>query len=417
MPTDIFRKVSLDRLSSPEQIDQLLQVTRARGWVSLLALCAIVAAGVIWSLVSFTETTVDGQGVISRAAGVSNVVALGTGTVMDIKVEVGDIIQRNQVVADVAQPALEQRLKQARAELADAVRFRASVLTSRAEGDRVRLAAMKQQIASNEQDVIHTLEQVGYAKEQVPVDEQLVAKGLITKQTAIQDKQKVASLESNVAQLHVQIAQTMAQQVAMQNEASQLALEHNNKVNDLVRNVDLAETAYTNAAQVVAPIGGRVVDLLTYQGALINSGQPILSYESLTGRLIVSAYVPADKAKQIEPGMDTHISPSGIQREEYGYMMGKVSSVGYFPVTTEAVARAFENEALARAMMSSGPVTEIEIDLPTSPVTKSGYVWSSSTGPPNTITSGSVCSVEIVTRAQHPIELVIPYLKRKLGLK
>ena len=104
-------------------------------------------------------------------------------------------------------------------------------------------------------------------------------------------------------------------------------------------------------------------------------------------------------------------------KPEYGYMIGKVSFVGYFPATSEDVTRTFENEALARAMMSAGPVTEVLIDLVASPATPSGYAWSSPKGPPDSITSGAVSSVEIVTRAQHPIELVMPYLKRKLGLR
>ncbi|HEX8894075.1 MAG TPA: hypothetical protein VF783_12165, partial [Terriglobales bacterium] len=118
----------------------------------------------------------------------------------DIKVREGDTIHAGQVVAHIAQPSLEQKLIQAKDDLADDERAGAKILAARAEGDNVRRAAMKQQIASHEQDIVHTLEQVRYAKEQLPVDDQLVAKGLITKQTAIQDKQKVASLESNVAQ-------------------------------------------------------------------------------------------------------------------------------------------------------------------------------------------------------------------------
>lgn len=416
MPTEIFRKVSLDRLSSPEQIDQLLQVTTARGWVALLALCGCIAAAVIWSVTSLTETTIRGSGVISRDL-VGNVVSLGTGTVTDIKVKEGDTIHAGQVVAHIAQPSLEQKLIQAKADLADDERAGAKILAARAEGDNVKRAAMKQQIASHEQDIVHTLEQVRYAKEQLPVDDQLVAKGLITKQTAIQDKQKVASLESNVAQLRVQIAQVTAQIVTMQNEAAQFALDQGNRINDLRRNVDLADQAFRNASEVVVPGAGRVVEIISYEGAMVASGQPILSYEPTERRLEAVAYVPADKAKAVQPGMKAHISPSGIDREEYGYMIGKVNAVGYFPATSETVTHTFENEALAQAMMSAGPVTEVHIDLLTNPATQSGYQWSSPQGPPDSITSGAVSTIEIVTRTQHPIELVIPYLKRKLGLR
>jgi HlyD family secretion protein len=413
----VFRKVALDRLSSPEQLDQLLHVTTARGWVALLALCGTLLAALVWGFTGYIDTTLTAQGVISRAEGVNNVVALGTGTVIDIPVDVGDLIQANQVVARIAQPALEQKLRQAKAQLTDADRARRSVLSTRTEGDIAKLAAMKQQIAGNEQEIRNTLEQVRYAREQIPIDDQLVERGLITKQTAIQDRQKVASLESRVSQLQVEIEQVKAQQIAMQNESTQLAVDHSNKINDFVRNVDLAEHSLRTSAEVVVPEAGRVVDIISYRGALISSGQPILSYEPLTGSLKVLAYPLAEKAKEIQPGMIAHISPSGVQREEHGYLIGKVSFVGYFPVSAEAIGRVFENEALARAMMSTGPVTEIHIDLEKSPATRSGYVWSSTQGPPVLITTGSVCSVEIVTRAQHPIDMVIPYLNRKLGLR
>ena len=413
----VFRKVALDRLSSPEQIDQMLHVTTARSWVALLALCGSLAAALVWSLTSFIDTTVNAQGVISQAEGVDNVVALGTGTVTDIRVKVGDRIQAGQIVALVAQPSLEQQVEQAKAELADAERARASVLVARSEADRAKVATMKQQIAGNEQDIGHTLDQVLYAKERVPVDDQLLTKGLITKQAAIEDKQKVASLESKVEQLRVQIAQVEVQQVAVQDEASQLALDYTNRINGLSRNLEQTRQTFRNASEVVAGGAGRVVEIKSYRGALIGSGQPILSYEPTNGRLETIAYVPAERAKEIQPGMKAQISPSGIQREEYGYMLGQVRSVGYFPATFEAISRAFENESLAHSMMSSGPVTEVHIDLPTTPLTQSGYVWSSPKGPPSLITSGSVSQVEIVTRAQHPIELVIPYLKKQLGLK
>jgi HlyD family secretion protein len=120
--------------------------------------------------------------------------------------------------------------------------------------------------------------------------------------------------------------------------------------------------------------------------------------------------------KEIAPGMRVDISPSGVQREEYGYLLGKVKSVGEFPATSEAVVRTFENEALARALLGEGPVTEVRIGLTADKATRSGYRWSSPKGPPSAVSSGSVCSLQVVTREQPPIELVIPYVKKKLGL-
>jgi hypothetical protein len=61
----MFRKAALDRLSSPEELDQLMHVTRPRGWLARLGLGVILAAGFVWSLVAVIPTTVSGQGVLT----------------------------------------------------------------------------------------------------------------------------------------------------------------------------------------------------------------------------------------------------------------------------------------------------------------------------------------------------------------
>ena len=43
----LFRQSALERLSSPEQLDQLLQVTTSRGWLALVGVIALLAVGVV----------------------------------------------------------------------------------------------------------------------------------------------------------------------------------------------------------------------------------------------------------------------------------------------------------------------------------------------------------------------------------
>ena len=120
---------------------------------------------------------------------------------------------------------------------------------------------------------------------------------------------------------------------------------------------------------------------------------------------------------RIDRGMEVHISPSGVEREEYGYMLGEVRAVGDFPSTSEAIITNFQNDALAKSMLGSGPVTELRVSLTPDPKTVSGFKWLASKVPAMSISSGSVCAVEVVTRKQHPIELLFPYIKKKLGFK
>ena len=62
MNPTIFRKVSLERLSSPEQLDQLMQVTDPRGWLILSSFTAILVTAVTWGVFGSLPQTVAGMG-------------------------------------------------------------------------------------------------------------------------------------------------------------------------------------------------------------------------------------------------------------------------------------------------------------------------------------------------------------------
>ena len=50
MQSKIFRKAALERLSSPEQLDQLMQITNSKGWLALIALAIILGAALVWAI-------------------------------------------------------------------------------------------------------------------------------------------------------------------------------------------------------------------------------------------------------------------------------------------------------------------------------------------------------------------------------
>jgi len=181
---------------------------------------------------------------------------------------------------------------------------------------------------------------------------------------------------------------------------------------------DLAgmEKEVSMAETVVSPYDGEVLELKVYAGSTVGAGQPILSIQPERDSLELLTYVPAVQAKGIKYAMEVQVSPSTVKREEYGYMKGKVVYVANYPATAAAVMRNFQNESLVGSLTNSGPVTELRVVLDTDPQTISNFRWSTPAGPPVTISSGTICSVQIVTRRQRPISMVFPYIKEKLGL-
>src|SRR6476646_8674687 len=61
----MFRKAALARLSSPEELDQAMRVTRPQGWLALAALVSLLVAGLAWAGLVAVPIPVAGRGVLA----------------------------------------------------------------------------------------------------------------------------------------------------------------------------------------------------------------------------------------------------------------------------------------------------------------------------------------------------------------
>ncbi|HBB34692.1 MAG TPA: NHLP bacteriocin system secretion protein [Cyanobacteria bacterium UBA8803] len=91
----IFRQKSLDRLSSPESLDQLIQVVSPQDWLPLSVLGGLVLVGSIWSIVGKLPITVSGQGVLLPPRRVVEIQSPLSGQLKELKVKVGDCVKKN----------------------------------------------------------------------------------------------------------------------------------------------------------------------------------------------------------------------------------------------------------------------------------------------------------------------------------
>jgi HlyD family secretion protein len=115
---EVFRRVSLERLSSPEQLDALMHVTSSRGWLALLALCGVLAVALAWSVFGSIPSKVKGSCILIRPGGVNEIVAPGAGTLSDIAVDVGDEVKGGQTVARIERLDGLEQVKATEAKLA-----------------------------------------------------------------------------------------------------------------------------------------------------------------------------------------------------------------------------------------------------------------------------------------------------------
>src|SRR5580700_1512335 len=237
MDAKIFRQVALERLSSPERLDQAWRVTTPKEWLALAGIFLFLGAVGVWSFKGSLATKVAAQGVIIRRGGVINVVASGSGLVARLDVKTGDTVRADQVIGRIAQPALMERIKVAEGALADAQRERERALRVRTDSANLQLDALARQ-RENAQREIETLQaQIKIVDEQIPVDEQLFSRGLITKQQGLAEKQKKVTLEGQVAAAQAQIKQLDAQKFTAENQPKENDIDMQARVTDLQRNL------------------------------------------------------------------------------------------------------------------------------------------------------------------------------------
>lgn len=415
MNTDLFRKASLARLASPEQLDELLAVTNPKGWFALLGLFLLLGAAVVWGYTGSLPTKATGQGLIVRTGGVLNVVSNGSGTLIALNANVGDHIKKNEIIARVAQPEQLEKIKMARAQLEEAQVERDRAVSVRQQGAGLEVAAITRQEANIQRQIAELNDQSKIVAERIPVVEQLLAKGLVTRQSVLDAKQRLVSIDDQIANLRTQLTQLDSQKYTAQAAPLQSESEMKARIADLQRNLAAMEKELEITSEVVSPYEGDVIELKVYLGSAISAGMPLLSVQLARKDLQLLVYLPASQAKDAKPGMKVQISPSTVKREEYGFMEGKVLFVSDYPATPAALMRNFENEAVVSSLTAQGLVTEVQVEMLADSSTRSGYKWSSRQGPPIAITSGTICTAEIITREQRPISLLFPYVRAKLG--
>lgn len=89
---DLYRKSSLERMASPEQLDKVLRVTSPLSWLALLGITLIIIVTVVWSIIGTIPETITVKGIVSSVVGSNSVYTEDAGTVVSLRVRAGDMV-------------------------------------------------------------------------------------------------------------------------------------------------------------------------------------------------------------------------------------------------------------------------------------------------------------------------------------
>ncbi|NPV91242.1 MAG: NHLP bacteriocin system secretion protein [Firmicutes bacterium] len=408
MSNSVFRKVSLERLSSPEQLDKLLKITSPRGWIALSTIIVIIGTAIIWGYFGSIPVKVDTSGILISSGGTVTVYSSTAGTVSDIRVKNGNNLKKGDIIAIIGENTLSDEIEDLNeliavlSSLEPGTHWGSITLPSGLEEIQTLGLQVQSQI-----EVVATAEQnmIAAQKKYEPYQD-LYEAGAVSQAELDNQRNIYNSSRDDYEQRALELNQLTAKFQSL-------------KQTDLKKYREALEKkqeSLLNDYLIISPEDGKVMNVAVQQGSVVAAGTRIATVAKMgSGVKALEAiiYVPVSDGKKIKEGMEVKIYPSTITKEEYGHMKGTVSEVPQYPVTSETVMSTLGNEALAETLTQKGAPLEVRVDMVTDSATVSGFAWSSQKGAGLNVENGTLCSASVVVDSQRPISLVIPLLKEK----
>ncbi len=429
----IFRDAALERLSTPDRLDQGLTVVGTASWALLWGLVLLVVGGLAWSVIVVVPVTVKGEGILLSPGGVLDVTSGSQGRVTKLLVQTGDAIALGQTVAELDQPALRQDLAAAEGELKDLQNERRQTLDFQQRKAAVLAITIAQKRRALGEDIEILLRNIDLLQQQGKVQDDLERKGYTTHEKVLQGKLELGRQQEELAHNRTNLKEIDDEETKAHTDAEREMLTIDLKIASAERKASALRDRFAGETSVVSSYAGKVAELKVNPGELVERGTALFTLtprnagplapgtppgakpaETVFGPLVAVLYVAPSFGKQVRPGSTVQVAVSTARREEYGFVIGRVRTVAEIPSTAEGMQRVLKNKQLVQTMSNNAAPFEIVADLYADPETPSGYRWSSSHGPNLKINSGTLVDADIEVRDLPILSLVIPQTRTLL---
>ncbi len=410
MSRQIFRQSALERLASPEQLDRPYRLVRLPAWIILGILVVAMSAAAAWAFVTQAPVKVESRGIVLQRGGLLEIVADAPGRIDQLLLEPGQMVSAEQVVARFQRSELERELGRERAELADARNRLAELEAFYAESAERERHAEEARL----QTISETRSFVERRRELVERKLQAITK-LVEQRVVVNDRLLEAELELTNARERLSGLDDEAKVIALRRlereSKHRLAIiDEKLKASQLEHRVARTQARLEQDRVAKSAHSGLVVEIKVNRGDVVAAGTPIATLMGAgeTEEIFGLLYVAPVDGKRVQPGMTVEVTPSTVRRVEYGFIVGKVTSVSPIPATIEGMRSVLKNEQLVTQLSGTGAPFEVRVSFLKDTSTGSGLKWSSSRGPAGALHASTLLDAKIVVDRIPLINLVIP---------
>lgn len=414
-----FGETAGKRIDSSEQLKQRISVIPPAMQVLATSTTILVAAALVWAVFGSVPTRVVGRGVVlADLEGNFAIAAISSGPVLQMHVQPGDHVKADDPIATIEQKLLSVRIQNSEGELKHLEENFALLKTAHAKqiesSDKTtarQLAAIAEQVATNTvlRDRLRDLVD-GYKT--------LRAKGMISENQLLSKQEQYDQIALSIAdaaarQILVElVAETKRDDLAEIQRVKQVEI-------DLKKaEIDRLKAELAVGTSVTAPISGVIREVRVGRGDVAAAGSVVATIgQERDGYFQVLTLLKGDARKRVAVGMEAQVVPDSVKREEYGSMKGRVTRVSGQDVSDEDVDRILHNRQLTRSLFDGQQALLAHVELVPTRDNASGFEWWSGKGPPYKISPGTVAAVDVIVERVRPITLVIPALRKLLGIE
>jgi multidrug resistance efflux pump len=95
------KKESLEKLTSPEQLDRVLRIVRLPGWIALVSLLLLVLGLFFWSIFGQLPITTEGKGIFFDPRSIELIQSEAEGKVEEVNVKMGDQVRKGEALLKI----------------------------------------------------------------------------------------------------------------------------------------------------------------------------------------------------------------------------------------------------------------------------------------------------------------------------
>jgi HlyD family secretion protein len=412
-----FRESAVESVASPDQVNKVAPIASPRLWLLVAASAVLVAAFVAWAALGTIPLVVRGTGILIEGTMVVSAESPTDGRIAEVRVRAGDSVEQGEVIALVANPALEAQLKDA--QLAAARLREQDAAMSAAEDASIAAVRASLDVREREAQQRESRASAAVAEYAKAVDSKrdLVRQGLLAESELLGSVNAQLELERALSEARNELRRVAAERAESGIRHAQERQRRGNGIADADAAVRQAEARLAAERNVVAPRSGKVLQLLRGTGDVARRGSSVaVISDPGDGRMRCYAFFPLAEGKRIGAGMRALVEPSVADRERYGVVRGSVREVE--PVVGS-------RESLSRIIHSAEVVQDIErrygglvsgtVDLELDAGTATGLRWMGGTGYPRPLAPGTLCDVDVVTEEVAPLSLIVPWFRKVAG--